>query len=95
MKILLPLLFFALTAQAYGNQAQLTFAGSGYDMAVLIAETLSDGNSELLRALQRVSSRSGVLGPFSFVRTPQAGAFFQYPVGVKQIRGAIGEPLTK
>ncbi len=77
----------------YGNQAQLTFAGSGYDMAVLMGEILARKPHSVIDELEAVQNQSGVLGRFSFRKEARVGSFFEYPIVVKAIRGSIGETV--
>lgn len=74
----------------YGNQAQLTIAGSGYDMALLMGEILARQPHSVIDALEAVQNQSGVLGRFSFRKEASVGSFFEYPIVIKAIRGSIG-----
>lgn len=78
----------------YGNEAQLAFAGSAYDMAVLMGEVLQQGpgikGPGVIDALRKVSRRKGVLGDFSFTSTESTGSFFEYPIHVKRIENGRG-----
>jgi len=82
---------------AYGNEAQLTFAGSAYDMTILVGEIfraeqiLSAGH--LLGLLQSTREKSGVLGVYSFRESPELGQYFAYPVVLKRIEGVRGVPV--
>jgi branched-chain amino acid transport system substrate-binding protein len=78
----------------YGNEAQLAFAGSAYDMTVLVGEVLQQGRGikgpGVIDALRKVSRRKGVLGDFSFTSTESSGSFFEYPIYVKRIENGRG-----
>lgn len=80
--------------QRFGNEAQLTFAASAYDMTLLAVETLrrrpAMSSEEFLAALASVQSREGVLGRFSYREEKEAGKYFEYPVRVKRIAGRRG-----
>lgn len=79
---------------AYNNEAQQTFAGSGYDMALLVAEAFkanpNSDNLSLMNFFRQIENRTGVLGNFSFVSESDRGMYFKYPVRVKKIQGKIG-----
>jgi ABC-type branched-subunit amino acid transport system substrate-binding protein len=81
--------FRARYFKEYGNESQLTFAASAYDMTVLIGELVANGNNLdaklLLNKMQFVKDREGVLGKFSFEDSALYGQFFEYPVVVKRI----------
>jgi branched-chain amino acid transport system substrate-binding protein len=79
----------------YGNQAQLTFAGSGYDMALLMGEILARRPHKIIDELEAVRNQGGVLGRFSFRKQVSVGSFFEYPVVIKAIRGSIGEKVEQ
>lgn len=78
----------------YGNEAQLSFAGSAYDMTVLIGEILKQQpelrGPHLINALSTVSNHNGVLGDLSFKNTESTGSFFEYSIHVKQIINGRG-----
>lgn len=76
----------------FGNDLQLTYAGNGYDMAVLIAETaskLSKGAAAetIMPLLKSREERSGVEGPFRYRETPEGGAYYEFPIHIKRIDG--------
>lgn len=81
----------------YGNEAQMTFAGSGYEMALLVGELISAGNAvdptSLINSFSAIKQRAGVLGQYSFVNDPHYGKFFEFPVYLKQIVGSVGVPV--
>lgn len=77
----------------FGNEAQLTFAGSAYDMAMLLTEVLGKSDNGVIDNLNTIKDRSGVLGKFSMVQSRQFGKFFKYPVVVKGISNGIGVPV--
>ena len=83
--------------EAFNTEAQLTFAGSGYDMANLVSELSRKPNAmngvEILNELRNVRDKAGALGKFSFVHEKENGSYFKYPVRVKRIRGRIGVPV--
>jgi ABC-type branched-subunit amino acid transport system substrate-binding protein len=82
--------------EKYGNEAQLAFAGSAYDMTVLVGELFSSGHprgSKIIEELNKVSNRRGVLGDFSFKHTEREGNFFEYPIHVKRIKAGRGEVI--
>ncbi len=78
----------------YGNESQLTFAASAYDMTMLVGELVSKDNNlnaqSLLSKMRLVKDREGVLGKFSFEDSAQYGQFFEYPVVVKRIENGRG-----
>jgi ABC-type branched-subunit amino acid transport system substrate-binding protein len=79
---------------AFGDEAQLTFAGAAYDMTVLTGDLItahkpSDGKA-FLHLLTQVKDRSGVLGAYSFQDEPEVGRYFHYPVVLKRIAGRRG-----
>lgn len=82
---------------AFGNEAQLTFAGSAYDMTILVGQLLrSQGGyqkAELVNALRTINKREGVLGAFSYTKQKEHGQYFAYPVHVKSIDGSRGVPV--
>lgn len=81
----------------YGNEAQQTFAGSGYDMALLVAELLqanpNSAGEKLMNQFKQVANRPGVLGSFSFISEPEYGMYFSYPIRVKQIQDRVGRSI--
>jgi len=82
--------------QKFGNEAQLAFAGSGYEMALLIGRLISEkkvlGSRNLIDAFAEVRNQTSVLGEYSFVNDEVFGKFFQFPVYVKKIVGSTGVP---
>jgi ABC-type branched-subunit amino acid transport system substrate-binding protein len=78
----------------YGNEAQLAFAGSAYDMAILLGDIFQQHpnvrGEALVKALSAVSQRRGVLGEFSFRNAAGTGQFFEYPIHVKRIKDGRG-----
>lgn len=85
--------------KAYGNEAQLTFAGSGFDMTVLLGEILSTQGEfdlkNLMKSLKEVKNKPGVLGTFSFVSDGNFGMFYKYPMLVKSITHSKGVPIQR
>jgi ABC-type branched-subunit amino acid transport system substrate-binding protein len=77
-------------SQTYGNRAQLTFAASGYDMAILIGTLLAAEKQVNMDGLRKVHDRVGELGKFSFVSSDEYGQFFEYPVRIKSIKNGVG-----
>lgn len=90
--------FRARYLKAFGNESQLTFAGSAYDMAILVGETLRAvtpySSEAFLKNLREVRNHEGVLGRYSYQNDAKAGAFFEYPVKVKHILSARGVPAV-
>ncbi|MBN8549371.1 MAG: ABC transporter substrate-binding protein [Deltaproteobacteria bacterium] len=81
----------------FGNEAQLTFAGSAYEMALLVgriyrAESIKSP-VDLMTAFATMQKQTGVLGSYSFVDDKQFGKFFEFPVYVKRIVGSTGVPV--
>lgn len=89
--------FRARYLKRYGDRAQLTFAGSAYDMTILVGEILRDNptleSEKFLEALANVRARQGVLGEYSYKHTREFGDFFEYPIRVKQIKRGLGESV--
>jgi branched-chain amino acid transport system substrate-binding protein len=83
----------------FSNEAQLTFAGAAYEMTVLVGELLTTnkfaGREEILSLLTSVRDRSGVLGKYSFINDKAFGQFFEFPIYVKHIVGAVGLPVAQ
>ena len=81
----------------FGDEAQLTFAGSAYDMAVLIGTLQNKGKLQepllFMKSLREVKDFSGVLGKYSFRDELAAGQFFQYEVRIKRITNGRGVPI--
>jgi ABC-type branched-subunit amino acid transport system substrate-binding protein len=76
----------------YGNVNQITFAGSAYDLAILIGEIASKTpgkiTSDTIQAeLEKPIERSGVLGQFRFRNVPEVGKYFEFPIVIKKISG--------
>jgi branched-chain amino acid transport system substrate-binding protein len=80
--------------EEYGNESQLTFAGSAYDMTILIGELLQNQNeldsSEFVRKLTAVKEQNGVLGSFSYKHDETSGQYFEYPIRIKRIEKGRG-----
>lgn len=79
--------------QAFGNEAQLTFAGSAYDMATLVGHYLKEGGDSALDFRDyaaQARDREGVVGSYSFKNSAETGSYFAYPVVVKRIEGKRG-----
>lgn len=77
----------------YGNDLQIAYAGNAYDIVNLLAKTLGDGGSsksaeEIVAALKNSRPRVGVGGPFRYRSTKDGGAYFEFPIYMKEIRGA-------
>lgn len=83
--------------QKFGNEAQLTFAGSAYEMALLLGQVYNDKKvtnaDDLIKAFAEVRDRAGVLGTYSFVDDKTFGKFFDFPVVVKRVVGSNGVPV--
>lgn len=81
----------------FGNEAQLSFAGSAYDMAVLIGTIQSEGQLleplSIMKSLRSVKDNPGVLGKYSFRDEPAVGQFFEYAVRIKRITKGLGVPI--
>jgi branched-chain amino acid transport system substrate-binding protein len=81
----------------FGDEAQLTFAGSAYDMAVLIGTLQNKGKLQepliFMKSLREVKDHFGVLGKYSFRDELAAGQFFQYEVRIKRITNGRGVPV--
>jgi branched-chain amino acid transport system substrate-binding protein len=87
----------------FGTEAQLTFAGAAYEMALLVAEQLS-ANPEnaphkltpyLAQQLSLIRERPGKLGIFNFVTSPTTGKFFEFPIKVKVMKKGVGVPAAE
>jgi len=82
--------------QNFGQTAQITFAASAYEMAILFGERLSVAQTfnpiTLVSELVSVHNRSSVMGEYNFRRDPELGMFFEFPVQVKKIVGVGGVP---
>lgn len=83
--------------KTFNTEAQLSFAGSAYDMTVLVGKILAEqkvrSSKELLSALTQTRDQTGVLGTFSFRSDPSVGQFFEYPVRIKRIKDKRGVPV--
>ena len=75
----------------YGNDLQLAYAGNAYDIANLLAHTFGDGTTKaaeaIIESLKKSPPRNGVSGPFRYRLTEQGGAYFEFPIYMKQIKG--------
>lgn len=73
----------------FGNDLQLSFAGNGYDFALLACSTLRAETTpnRLMNALESTQKRSGILGDYNFVKTKAGDKFFRFPIVIKKIEG--------
>jgi len=86
----------------FGNATQITFAGSTYDLAMLVGDILLSPSAprtsaEILARLEQSGERVGVLGKFHFKNEAGVGKYFEFPIVVKVVKnGTIqnigGEP---
>jgi ABC-type branched-subunit amino acid transport system substrate-binding protein len=84
----------------FGSEAQLTFSGVAYEMALLMAEQFSARQEyasyksvpHLIQRLALVQNRPGVLGNFNFSNSSATGRFFEFPIIVKVIKNGVGVP---
>ncbi len=78
----------------FGDETLLTFAGSAYDISILVGELYEDSGDfsplDFMMRLQKISERVGVLGSFSYRDSPSIGKFFEYPIHVKKVKGTRG-----
>jgi branched-chain amino acid transport system substrate-binding protein len=75
----------------FGNTTQITFAGSTYDLAMLIGDILLGPSAprtsaEILDRLKQSGERVGVLGPFRFREETGIGKYFEFPIVVKIVK---------
>jgi branched-chain amino acid transport system substrate-binding protein len=77
--------------QFYSDDFQQAYAGNAYEFAKLAAElfgTNKPGSAEeILSRLESVKPRNGVLGPYRYRTSEQAGKYFEFPVAAKEIVG--------
>jgi ABC-type branched-subunit amino acid transport system substrate-binding protein len=85
----------------FGNATQITFAGSTYDLAMLIGDILSaqpkpHAPTDILVRLEQAGERVGVLGPYRFKNEAETGKYFEFPIVVKIVKdGAIQDIQQK
>ena len=78
--------------EQFGNVAQITFAGSTYDLALMVGQIVAKFPRELssdaiLTELENPTRHNGVLGEFRYRNVPAVGKYFEFPIVVKQISG--------
>ncbi len=82
----------------FGDETLLTFAGSAYDITILVGEMSGKSHAfssiDFMTQLEKIAGRMGVLGSFSYKNTDAAGKFFEYPIRVKRVEGARGVSLN-
>lgn len=71
----------------FGNDLQLAYAGNGYDIANIAANAIKAKKAKLITSLKDVKSYRGVSGIANFKNTADGGAFYEFPVRLKQISG--------
>jgi ABC-type branched-subunit amino acid transport system substrate-binding protein len=80
--------------EEFGNEAQITFAANGYEIALLFGELLGNMGSyssdSLIQSLKQVQGRSSSMGDFSYKHDQENGAYFDFPIEVKKIVGSKG-----
>jgi len=79
--------------QAIGNEAQIQYAGFGYDFAKLILERVCleaklPSTSDDILALLKNSSGQGVNGEFKYVETEEDDKYFAFPVVLRKVEKA-------
>lgn len=75
----------------FGNDVQLAYAGNGYDMSVLIAKAAAkkpDDSNGVMNVLRLKEPQQGVEGIFRYRETEEGGAYYEFPVFIKQIQGS-------
>ena len=78
--------------ERFGTDTQIVYAANAYEfaktMAYLQPKLAADHSpSNILRQLQLISGRSGVLGNYSYRQSERDGQYFEFPIAIKQIRG--------
>lgn len=78
----------------FGGDAQITFAGNGYDMAMTFARSIREAGTltaeGIMDKLREVKDAKGTLGTFSFVDSASFGKYYEYSVVVNKIVGERG-----
>jgi hypothetical protein len=81
--------FAARYKTRYGSTAHLTFAGSGYDVAIIVGDILRRSpqvrGRDMIREVMKISTYHGVLGVPSPRHEDGLGHYFGYPIRVKQV----------
>jgi branched-chain amino acid transport system substrate-binding protein len=76
--------------EKFGNDIQLAYAGNGYDMSMVIAQAAAKASKdpeETMEALRLKGPQQGVGGVFRYRETDEGGAYFEFPIHIKQIHG--------
>ena len=84
----------------YGNDLQLAYAGNAYDIANLLAKTFegaaaTQSAEEIVSALRNKPPHAGVSRTFRYRLTKEGGAYFEFPIYIKQIKGEDFVRLTQ
>ncbi len=81
----------------FDNDVQLTYAGSGYDFAMLACSTVNINHSaqEIIHELESETIREGILGQYNFVQNEDGDRYFKYPVVLKQVAGTTYGTLAQ
>jgi ABC-type branched-subunit amino acid transport system substrate-binding protein len=81
--------FAARYKTRYGTTAHLTFAGSGYDVALTVSNILRRSphvrGRDMIREVMKTSTYHGALGAPSPRYAEGLGHYFAYPIRVKQV----------
>ena len=75
----------------FGNENQVTFAGSTYDLGMLVGRLTSSlegvSREQIQNLLEKPGTHDGVLGSFEFRSEPGVGKYFAFPIVLKQVDG--------
>ena len=81
--------FGARYIQRYGDDVQLTYAGNGYDFAMLACESVKGMRTPeaIVSALGSQRARRGMLGEYRYVEGADGDRYFKFPIVLKAIEG--------
>lgn len=74
----------------FGNTSQISYAGSGYDMANMLATIKSSDKDAILASLESVKNFDGVMGVYNYTETAdKTDRYFSSPVHMKMIENGV------
>jgi branched-chain amino acid transport system substrate-binding protein len=84
--------FRKLYLKQYGDNFQVAFAALGYDLALLCKQLLDKNPkrlspTEMMKALRNSLPINGATGQMRYLEGPEAGPGFDFPVGLRVVRG--------
>jgi len=77
----------------HGSDNQISYAANAYEFALLIGKLFQDSGHQLSadEIMSKLKSQTEIKGEavanYKFRNTEKDGAYFQFPIGVKQIQG--------